>query len=68
MSLCWITPRTLSAPLIRGPVRRGQIANDVIHDQFWTLLQTPPSALYITDPNCRAQVTLLLAVPGQGCR
>lgn len=50
---------------IRGPVCRGQIATDVIRDQFWTLFQTPESDLYITDANYRAQVTPLLAVPGQ---
>jgi hypothetical protein len=50
---------------IRGPVCRGQIATDVIRDQFWTLFQAPESDLYITDPNYRAQVTPLLAVPGQ---
>ena len=50
---------------IRGPVCRGQIATDVIRDQFWTLFQTPESDLYISDPNYRAQVTPLLAVPGQ---
>jgi hypothetical protein len=50
---------------IRGPVCRGQIATDVIRDQFWTLFQAPQSDLYITDANYRAQVTPLLAVPGQ---
>ncbi|WP_422595325.1 fatty acid cis/trans isomerase [Pseudomonas sp.] len=50
---------------IRGPVCRGQIATDVIRDQFWNLFQAPESDLYITDPNYRAQVTPLLAVPGQ---
>ena len=50
---------------IRGPVCRGQIATDVIRDQFWTLFQAPESDLYITDANYRAQVTPLLAVPGQ---
>lgn len=50
---------------IRGPVCRGQIATDVIRDQFWALFQTPESDLYITDADYRAQVTPLLAVPGQ---
>jgi hypothetical protein len=50
---------------IRGPVCRGQIATDVIRDQFWTLFQAPESDLYITDANYREQVTPLLAVPGQ---
>ncbi|MDP3846085.1 MAG: fatty acid cis/trans isomerase [Pseudomonas sp.] len=50
---------------IRGPVCRGQIATDVIRDQFWTLFQAPEHDLYITDANYRAQVTPFLAVPGQ---
>lgn len=50
---------------IRGPVCRGQIATDVIRDQFWTLFQAPDSDLFIIDANYRAQVTPLLAVPGQ---
>lgn len=50
---------------IRGPVCRGQIATDVIRDQFWTMFQAPDRDLYITDAHYRAQATPLLAMPGQ---
>jgi hypothetical protein len=33
---------------IRGPVCRGQIATDVIRDNFWALFQAPEHDLYIT--------------------
>ncbi|MDD2052132.1 fatty acid cis/trans isomerase [Pseudomonas putida] len=50
---------------IRGPVCRGQIATDVIRDNFWTLFQAPERDLYITDARYRAAATPLLAMPGQ---
>ena len=50
---------------IRGPVCRGQIATDVIRDNFWALFQDPRHDLYITDAEYRAQATPLLAMPGQ---
>ncbi|BAU73740.1 cis/trans isomerase [Metapseudomonas furukawaii] len=50
---------------IRGPVCRGQIATDVIRDNFWTLFQDPAHDLYITDAQYREQATPLLAMPGQ---
>ena len=50
---------------IRGPVCRGQIATDVIRDNFWALFQAPEHDLYIVDPNYRGQATPLLAMPGQ---
>ncbi|MCK3860754.1 fatty acid cis/trans isomerase [Pseudomonas sp. B329] len=50
---------------IRGPVCRGQIATDVIRDNFWTLFQKPDHDLYITDARYRGQATPLLAMPGQ---
>ena len=50
---------------IRGPVCRGQIATDVIRDNFWTLFQAPEHDLYITDAHYRAAATPLLAMPGQ---
>ncbi len=50
---------------IRGPVCRGQIATDVIRDNFWALFQAPEHDLYITDPSYRGKVTPLLAMPGQ---
>ena len=49
---------------IRGPVCRGQIATDVIRDQFWTLFQDPEHDLYITDAEYREQVDPLLKLPG----
>ena len=50
---------------IRGPVCRGQIATDVIRDNFWVLFQDPKHDLYITDPAYRGETTPLLAMPGQ---
>lgn len=50
---------------IRGPVCRGQIATDVIRDNFWTYFQAPEHDLYITDARYRAAATPLLAMPGQ---
>ena len=50
---------------IRGPVCRGQIATDVIRDNFWVYFQDPSHDLYITDPQYRAKATPLLAMPGQ---
>ncbi|HEX5361046.1 MAG TPA: fatty acid cis/trans isomerase, partial [Fluviicoccus sp.] len=50
---------------IRGPVCHGQIATDVIRDQFWTVFQSPDSDLYITDPVHRATASPLLGLAGQ---
>jgi len=50
---------------IRGPVCRGQIATDVIRDNFWVVFQDPRHDLYMIDANYRAKVTPLLAMPGQ---
>lgn len=50
---------------IRGPVCRGQIATDVIRDNFWALFQEPRHDLYLTDAGYRAAATPLLAMPGQ---
>ena len=50
---------------IRGPVCRGQIATDVIRDQFWVLFQDPEHDQYIADADYRRQATPLLAMPGQ---
>ncbi len=50
---------------IRGPVCRGQIATDVIRDNFWVFFQDPQHDLYITDPAYRGEATPLLAMPGQ---
>ena len=50
---------------IRGPVCRGQIATDVIRDNFWVLFQAPAHDQYLVDPRYRAAATPLLAMPGQ---
>ena len=50
---------------IRGPVCRGQIATDVIRDNFWTFFQAPEHDLYLSDAEYRAEATPLLAMPGQ---
>ncbi len=50
---------------IRGPVCRGQLATDVIRDNFWTFFQDPQHDLYLTDAKFRAQATPLLGLPGQ---
>ncbi|WAC44299.1 fatty acid cis/trans isomerase [Pseudomonas sp. SL4(2022)] len=50
---------------IRGPVCRGQIATDVIRDNFWAMFQDPQHDLYITDAQYREEATGLLAMPGQ---
>lgn len=50
---------------IRGPVCRGQIATDVIRDNFWVLFQDPRHDLYLTDGDYRTKATPLLAMPGQ---
>ncbi len=50
---------------IRGPVCRGQIATDVIRDNFWVIFQSPEKDLYIRDRDYRQQATPLLAMPGQ---
>lgn len=50
---------------IRGPVCRGQIATDVIRDNFWVLFQAPQHDLYLKNADYRAKATPLLAMPGQ---
>lgn len=49
---------------IRGPVCRGQIATDVIRDNFWALFQDPAHDLYVNDAEYRERVDPLLALPG----
>lgn len=53
---------------IRGPVCRGQIATDVIRDNFWVLFQQPDQDLYLTNPVFRAVADPLLTLPGQSDR
>lgn len=50
---------------IRGPVCHGQIATDVIRDQFWTFFQAPKRDLFIEDAQYRKAVTPLLGLAGQ---
>ncbi|MBV1913787.1 MAG: fatty acid cis/trans isomerase [Pseudomonadales bacterium] len=49
---------------IRGPVCRGQIATDVIRDQFWVMFEAPRYERYINSDKYRRHVDPLLAVPG----
>jgi hypothetical protein len=49
---------------IRGPVCRGQIATDVIRDNFWALFQEPATTSTSPMPY-RGEATPLLAMPGQ---
>ncbi len=50
---------------IRGPVCSGQIATDVIRDQFWVLFENPATERYVNDAAYRQQATPLIGVPGQ---
>lgn len=50
---------------IRGPVCRGQIATDVIRDNFWVFFQDPQHDIYLTDAVYQDRATPLLAMPGQ---
>lgn len=50
---------------IRGPVCRGQIATDVIRDQFWVMYQDPDRDLFVTNPQYHDEVAPLLGLPGQ---
>ncbi|WP_165855886.1 fatty acid cis/trans isomerase [Marinobacter sp. JSM 1782161] len=50
---------------IRGPVCRGQVATDVIRDQFWTVFEDPDQEAYVNDAAYRDSVTPLLGLPGQ---
>jgi hypothetical protein len=49
---------------IRGPVCRGQVATNVIDDQFYVLFQDPDADLSVTDPAYLAKVTPYLALTG----
>ncbi len=50
---------------IRGPVCRGQIATDVIRDQFWIMFEAPEYERYTHDAEYQRHVNPLLGVPGQ---
>ena len=47
---------------IRGPVCRGQVATDVIDDQFYVLFQDPDADLSVTDPAYLVSVQPYLAL------
>lgn len=49
---------------IRGPVCHGQIATDVIRDQFWVFFQAPESDLYITSAEYRDKTSHLMDIAG----
>ncbi|MGO4998574.1 fatty acid cis/trans isomerase [Oceanisphaera sp. W20_SRM_FM3] len=49
---------------IRGPVCRGQIATDVIRDQFWVSFQAPEHDLFVTQPSHQTEVRDWLTLPG----
>ncbi|WP_020409163.1 fatty acid cis/trans isomerase [Hahella ganghwensis] len=49
---------------IRGPVCRGQIATDVIRDQFWVMFEDPESEQFVNSIDYQQSVTPLLGVPG----
>jgi hypothetical protein len=50
---------------IRGPVCRGQVAVDVIEDQFFVSFLDPDHDLSITDPRFLAQTKTLLSLPAE---
>jgi len=49
---------------IRGPVCRGQIATDVIRDQFWLMFENPADERYTNNPDYQKTVNGLLSIPG----
>lgn len=50
---------------IRGPVCRGQIATNVIRDQFWVMFESPVSELYSNNPRYQSSVNGYLGLPGE---
>jgi hypothetical protein len=50
---------------IRGPVCRGQVAVDVIEDQFWVAFLDPDRDLSITNPSYLEQTKELLSLPSE---
>ena len=50
---------------IRGPVCRGQVATDVIRDQFWIMFEAPDYERYTNNKIYQNQVNPLLGLPGQ---
>jgi hypothetical protein len=50
---------------IRGPVCRGQIATNVIRDQFWVMFENPDYEPYSNQPDYQASVNQYLGLPGE---
>ena len=50
---------------IRGPVCRGQVAVDVIEDQFWVAFLDPEHDLSITNPEYLEKTKALLSLPSE---
>jgi len=50
---------------IRGPVCRGQVAVDVIEDQFWVAFVEPSRDLSVIDPKFLVKAAPLLALPAE---
>ncbi|WP_417223117.1 fatty acid cis/trans isomerase [Amphritea sp.] len=50
---------------IRGPVCRGQIATNVIRDQFWVMFENPAQEHYTNDESYQASVNPYLGLPGE---
>ncbi|MBN0987911.1 fatty acid cis/trans isomerase [Amphritea pacifica] len=50
---------------IRGPVCRGQIATNVIRDQFWVMFEDPGFELYSNNPQYQSSVNDYLGLPGE---
>jgi len=50
---------------IRGPVCRGQVAVDVIEDQFWVSFLDPDHDLSVIDPNFLQQAKEYLNLPAE---
>ena len=50
---------------IRGPVCKGQIALDVIHDHFWVLFHDPDADQTVLDPKFLVEQAQNLAIPNE---
>ncbi len=50
---------------IRGPVCRGQVAVDVIEDQFWVAFVDPERDLSVVDPHFLDETAKLLSLPAE---
>ncbi|MDO6563115.1 fatty acid cis/trans isomerase [Amphritea sp. 1_MG-2023] len=50
---------------IRGPVCRGQIATNVIRDQFWVMFESPDQEHYTNNEDYQLTVNPYLGLPGE---